>query len=100
MKNSNFDESQINRIDAILGSMTLVERNNHNMMNGSRKLRIAKGSGTRVSDVNRLLKQFVQMRKMMKTVSGRLAGVSRGRKKGRKHHIELPAMEGVGLLGR
>ncbi len=65
LKNANIDESQITRIDAIISSMTLVERSNHNVMNGSRRLRIAKGSGTRVSDVNRLLKQFVQMRKMM-----------------------------------
>ena len=65
LKNANIDESQIIRIDAIISSMTLLERSNHNVMNGSRRLRIAKGSGTRVSDVNRLLKQFVQMRKMM-----------------------------------
>ena len=58
-------EGQITRIDAIISSMTLVERSNHNVMNGSRRLRIAKGSGTRVSDVNQLLKQFVQMRKIM-----------------------------------
>ena len=65
LKNANIDESQITRIDAIISSMTFVERCNHNIMNGSRRLRIAKGSGTRVSDVNRLLKQFVQMRKMI-----------------------------------
>ena len=69
LKNADFDESKINRIDAIISSMTFKERSNHNLMNGSRRLRIAKGSGTRVSDVNRLLKQFVQMRKMMHKLS-------------------------------
>ena len=69
LKNAEFDESKINRIDAIISSMTFKERSNHNLMNGSRRLRIAKGSGTRVSDVNRLLKQFVQMRKMMHKLS-------------------------------
>ena len=69
LKNADFDESKINRIDAIISSMTFKERSNRNLMNGSRRLRIAKGSGTRVSDVNRLLKQFVQMRKMMHKLS-------------------------------
>ena len=69
LKNADFDESKINRIDAIISSMTFKERSNHNLMNGSRRLRIAKGSGTSVSDVNRLLKQFVQMRKMMHKLS-------------------------------
>ena len=72
LKNADFDESKINRIDAIISSMTFKERSNHNLMNGSRRLRIAKGSGTRVSDVNRLLKQFVQMRKMMHKLSNRI----------------------------
>ena len=69
LKNADVDESKINSIDAIISSMTFKERSNHNLMNGSRRLRIAKGSGTRVSDVNRLLKQFVQMRKMMHKLS-------------------------------
>ena len=49
--------------------MTFRERQNHKLMNGSRKLRVAKGSGTAVSEINRLLKQFVQMRKMMQKLS-------------------------------
>ena len=48
--------------------MTAVERRNHQVINGSRRKRIAKGSGTSVEDVNRLLKQFIEMRKMLKSL--------------------------------
>jgi signal recognition particle subunit SRP54 len=65
MKNTNVDENKLVHIDAIISSMTIKERQNHKLMNGSRRLRVAKGSGTSVSEINRLLKQFVQMRKMM-----------------------------------
>ncbi len=65
LRKTNFNEKQVVRIDAIISSMTAAERTNHNLMNGSRRLRIAKGSGAKVSEVNKLLKQFVQMRKMM-----------------------------------
>jgi len=63
------DDSQLKRIEAILDSMTVAERRDHSLLGGSRKKRIARGSGTSVQDVNRLLKQFVQMRRMMKTVA-------------------------------
>jgi len=63
------DDSQLKRIEAILDSMTVAERRDHSLLSGSRKKRIARGSGTSVQDVNRLLKQFVQMRRMMKTVA-------------------------------
>lgn len=65
MKDANVDENKLVHIDAIISSMTIKERHNHKLMNGSRRLRVAKGSGTSVSEINRLLKQFVQMRKMM-----------------------------------
>jgi signal recognition particle subunit SRP54 len=65
MKDANVDEKKLVHIDAIISSMTIKERQNHKLMNGSRRMRIAKGSGTSVSEINRLLKQFVQMRKMM-----------------------------------
>jgi len=68
-KNADMDEKQLVRTDAIISSMTLQERRNHNLINGSRRARIAKGSGSHVRDVNRLLKQFVQMRKMMNKLS-------------------------------
>jgi signal recognition particle subunit SRP54 len=64
------DEKQLVRVEAIIGSMTPKERADYTLINGSRRLRIAKGSGTQVQDVNRLLKQFAEMRKMMKSFSG------------------------------
>jgi signal recognition particle subunit SRP54 len=59
-------EREFSKMEAIILSMTLQERRNHEIINGSRRRRIAKGSGTSVEDVNRLIKQFVEMRKMMK----------------------------------
>ena len=64
------DDAQIGRIEAIISSMTPQERRRSDIINGSRRKRIARGSGTSVEEVNRLLKQFVQMRKMLK-VDGR-----------------------------
>ncbi|MGA2004132.1 MAG: signal recognition particle protein [Terriglobales bacterium] len=60
------DEKQINRVEAIIGSMTTYERNHHEAINGSRRKRIARGSGTSVQEVNNLLRQYAQMRKMFK----------------------------------
>ncbi|MEQ8174933.1 MAG: signal recognition particle protein [Syntrophomonadaceae bacterium] len=61
-----FDEKEIGRLEAIIKSMTAQERANPSIINGSRKKRIARGSGNRVQDVNRLLKQFEESRKLMK----------------------------------
>jgi signal recognition particle subunit SRP54 len=71
------DERQLNRIEAIIGSMTPHERRRHDVINGSRRKRIARGSGTSVEEVNRLLKQFVQMRKMLKQL-GAMQGGGKG----------------------
>ncbi len=60
------DEKQINRVEAIINSMTGFERNHHESINGSRRKRIARGSGTSVQEVNNLLRQYAQMRKMFK----------------------------------
>jgi len=60
------DDRQILRIEAIINSMTGEERRRHDIINGSRRKRIARGSGTSVEEVNRLLKQFVQMKKMLR----------------------------------
>lgn len=60
------DESELVRIEAIINSMTRVERRNYTIINGSRRRRIAQGSGASVQDVNKLLKNFVHMQKMMK----------------------------------
>ena len=71
LKNSsgNFDEKQLVWIEAIIDSMTPAERNHPELINGSRRKRIARGAGKKVQDVNRLLKQFSQMRTMMKKIS-------------------------------
>jgi signal recognition particle subunit SRP54 len=61
-----FDEKELVRVEAIINSMTPKERVNTTIVNGSRRLRIAQGSGTSVQDVNKLLKQYTQARKMMK----------------------------------
>ena len=65
------DEKQFKRTEAIICSMTKQERTTPNIINGSRRKRIAKGSGTTVQEVNRLLNQFEQMKKMMKMFSGK-----------------------------
>ncbi len=73
------DDKQLGRVEAMINSMTAKERNNHQLINGQRRKRIAKGSGTSVEDVNKLLKQFVQMQKMLKQLGGM---VGLGKKKG------------------
>jgi signal recognition particle subunit SRP54 len=84
------DEAQLRRVEAIVGSMTAAERRNYKLIDGSRRKRIARGSGTTVEDVNRLLKQFVQMRKMFKMVGG----MGGGRKRMRQ---AMAMMKGRGL---
>jgi signal recognition particle subunit SRP54 len=64
------DEGQIAKVEAIINSMTAEERAHHQLINGSRRKRIARGSGVSVQDVNQVLKQYVQMRKMFKSVAG------------------------------
>jgi signal recognition particle subunit SRP54 len=71
----NVDEKQVTRIEAIIDSMTPKERRRPDIIDGSRRKRIAQGSGTSVEEINRLLKQFVQMRKMLKTMGG-MAGLA------------------------
>ena len=69
-KNVNLDDSQIARVEAIINSMTVEERRKPHIINGSRKKRIAKGSGSSVSEVNKLLKQFSKTRQILKQLSG------------------------------
>jgi len=66
----NVDEGQFTRVETIINSMTQKERENHEIISGSRRKRIAKGSGTTVQDVNSLLRQYAQMKKMFKMVGG------------------------------
>ena len=69
LKDVDIDDNSFKGIEAIIQSMTREERKKPEILKASRKLRIAKGSGTDVSDVNKLLKQFEQMREMMKMFS-------------------------------
>ena len=87
------DEKQMGRVEAIIGSMTPDERRNDRIINGSRRKRIAKGSGTTVEEVNRLLKQFTEMRKV-------LAMMSQGGMPGMKGMSKLPQMpKGIAAPG-
>jgi signal recognition particle subunit SRP54 len=74
LKNVKVDEKEITHVVAIIDSMTPKERNNHMLINGSRRRRIAQGSGTTVQEVNQLLKQYGQAKKMMKSFSGGMLG--------------------------
>lgn len=70
MRNVDIDESQMKRVEAIILSMTPEERNRPQILNGSRRARIADGSGNSIQEVNRLIKQFQQMQKMLKQMRG------------------------------
>jgi signal recognition particle subunit SRP54 len=74
MQKAKVDEKELTRTEAIINSMTPKERRNHQILNGSRKKRIAKGSGTSVQEVNQLLKQYVQTQKMMKNMKSSFFG--------------------------
>jgi signal recognition particle subunit SRP54 len=79
LKNLQVDDGEFVRIEAIINSMTPHERKNHTIINGSRRKRIAKGSGTRIQDVNQLLKNYSQVLKMMKKLNqGGMRGLGRG----------------------
>jgi signal recognition particle subunit SRP54 len=85
LRNSEVDENQVSKVEAIIRSMTREERIEPNIIDGSRRLRIANGSGTQTADVSQLIKQFREMQKLMKRMPG-LSGTKgvRGGKKGRK----------------
>jgi signal recognition particle subunit SRP54 len=79
MKNLQVDEKELVKIEAIINSMTPLERRQHSVINGSRRKRIAKGSGTSVQDINRLLKNYTQVMKMVKKLSkGSMRGMGKG----------------------
>ena len=81
LKNVKVDENEITHVVAIIDSMTPKERANYLLINGSRRRRIALGSGTSVQEVNQLLKQYGQAKKMMKTFSGGMLGKKLGKMK-------------------
>lgn len=84
------EEKQMGRTEAIILSMTIKERQNPKLLNGSRRLRIANGAGVQVKDVNQIIKQFSQMQKMMKMMKG---------SKGKKMMKRLQGMGGASGLG-
>jgi signal recognition particle subunit SRP54 len=90
LKDAKVDENELNRVVAIIDSMTPHERRNHMVINGSRRRRIAKGSGTSVQDVNNLLKQYAQARKMMKSFAGGAGMLGK-----RLAKMKLPNMPGL-----
>ncbi|HYO83492.1 MAG TPA: signal recognition particle protein [Bryobacteraceae bacterium] len=92
LKNVKVDENELTRIVAMIDSMTPAERRNHMLINGSRRRRIARGSGTTVQEVNQLLKQYGQARKMMKAFSGGLTGG--GRKLPIPSGLKIPGLFG------
>jgi len=77
-KNAEVDENRLKRIEAIINSMTRQEREDHTLIDGQRRKRIARGSGTSVQEVNQVLKQYLQMRKMIKLYGGAARGKLRG----------------------
>ncbi|MCG1020623.1 signal recognition particle protein [Sutcliffiella horikoshii] len=86
LKNVQVDEKQIGHVEAIIQSMTKAEKDNPDLINASRKKRIAKGSGRPIQEVNRLLKQFEEMKKMMKQMTSMQKG------KGKKGGFKFPFM--------
>lgn len=79
LKNLEVDDRELVRIEAIINSMTKEERRRHQIINGSRRKRIARGSGTKVQDVNRLLKNYAQVMKLIKKINkGGIRGFARG----------------------
>ena len=94
-------EAELKRTEAIIDSMTVVERNDHRVLNASRRRRIALGSGTTVAEVNQLIKQYTEMRQMMRQFSGAgLFGGGGGGMKGRMMRrmagmMGMPDMSGM-----
>ena len=90
------DKAQLGRVVAIIDSMTPSERQKPNIINGSRRLRVARGSGTSVQEGNRVMKQYGEMRKMLKAV----AGSGRGKGKRKRGRFTPPSMPSIGSLAR
>jgi signal recognition particle subunit SRP54 len=83
LRNVQVEDRELNRVEAMIRSMTSAERADHTIIDGSRRARIAKGSGADVTEVAALIKQFTEMQKMMKQF-GRIPGLGRKAKKGKK----------------
>ena len=94
-KDTQVDESRLKRVEAIINSMTAAERDDHSVIDGKRRKRIARGSGTSVQEVNQVLKQYLQMRSMMKQY-GALAAQGRLKGLGSKLRGALPGADDTG----
>ena len=100
LSNMKVDERELDRIQAIILSMTPAERRRPELINGSRRLRIARGSGTNVQQVNQLVKQFGQMRKVMRQVGrGKMPDIGALMRNARWRTGTLPAPASGGALG-
>ena len=105
LKDLQVDEGRFARMEAIICSMTREERKRPNILNASRKKRVAAGSGNDVSDVNQLLKQFSMLQKMMESLTGgggmpgmpRLPGMPKRGKKPKKNKKGKKKLKGIGL---
>jgi signal recognition particle subunit SRP54 len=90
LKQAKIEDDQLKPVEAIIHSMTIEERRRPEIINGSRRLRIANGSGTTTGDVNRLVKQFQEMQKMMKRMGGLGTKKMKKKGKGRQMAPQLP----------
>ncbi len=93
LKNAEVGENELGRVEAIIRSMTLEERRKPDLISGSRRTRIANGSGTSTAEVNQLLKQFKEMSKLMKRFGG--AGKPKGTKNNKKGRRRMPSLPGL-----
>jgi signal recognition particle subunit SRP54 len=101
VRNAEIDDKELARIEAIIRSMTPEERRRPELINGSRRSRIAQGSGSSTSEINNLLKQFKQVQQMMKGMGGLTRKAKGQKKKGKGRGQKLPAgdLRGSGLQG-
>lgn len=95
LADGNVDEGELDRIEAIINSMTPEERSKPNMLNGSRRARIARGSGMSVTQVNQLVKRFNETRKQVKKVMTAFNAQSKGKKGKRRRKMRIPGMGNI-----
>ena len=95
LADGNVDEGELDRIEAIINSMTPEERSKPNMVNGSRRARIARGSGMSVTQVNQLIKRFNETRKQVKKVMTAFNAQSKGKKGKRRRKMRIPGMGNI-----
>lgn len=95
LADGNVDEGELDRIEAIINSMTPEERSKPNMLNGSRRARIARGSGMSVTQVNQLIKRFNETRKQVKKVMAAFNAQSKGKKGKRRRKMRIPGMGNI-----